>query len=377
MASNTFIYTLNILIIFSYLLSGIFIVLVRGAKPPMRYILLNRFLGALFGFFILLQVHQTPLYGKVLWNPSIVLMSLTLYPLLFLYVFDMLRPDSKGVRLLLFTFLPTVVFTVLYVSFEALFGRLPLFAGYASMRNYLDMPQLWVSFAATGFSVALMCLFSIRAIRGLKQHKRNIESNFSYKEGITFEWMWLAIGIAMFEWCLVLATIMVEGGIAQLIGMFVFIIEPILLTALIVRQKDLYNPPVDTVIFKQADDVAEWTPKKHKQLKHDLLALLKKDEIFRDPDLCTAKVCAMLGTNRTYLWQVLKDMGKTFYQLINESRLNKSVSMMKDPQHRDMQIQHIAEICGFKSSRAFSTIFKQNYGKTPMEWRIELWDTDV
>jgi len=57
--------------------------------------------------------------------------------------------------------------------------------------------------------------------------------------------------------------------------------------------------------------------------------------------------------------------------------LCRQVSMMKDPQHHDMQIQHIAEICGFKSSRAFSILLKKTYGKSPMEWRTELWDADV
>ena len=108
-------------------------------------------------------------------------------------------------------------------------------------------------------------------------------------------------------------------------------------------------------------------------MKHDLLVLLRKDEIFKDPELNNEKVCEMLGTNRTYLWKVINhDLNTTFYKLINTYRLNKATTMMKDTQHRKMPLKNIAEICGFKSLRAFSVLFKQTYSKTPTEWRKEV-----
>ena len=380
MATNLFVYTLSTLIICSYLLSGIFIVSVRGIKPPMLYISLNRFAGALCGFVNLLQTAHTPLYGQVLWNPLHVLMSLTLYPLLFTYIFRMLRPGSTGVRFLLSTFLPAIVFTALYLSFEALLGKLPLFAGYADMRNYLDKPQLWVMFVATGFSVAMMCFFALRAINMLSWHRRNLESNFSYTQGSTLGWMWWAIGIALLQWCVVLTVIMFEGNIGQIIGLFLFIIEPIIVTVWILRQKDLYSNPVENeghgkgIVLDRvgSDNVPELSLIKREMLKERLVMLLNKEEIFTNPELTKDKVREMMGTNRTYLSEIInRDMNTTFYQLINSYRLNKSVEMMRNSLCQNMSLGNIAEICGFKSQGAFSTFFKQTYGKTPAEWREE------
>jgi AraC family transcriptional activator of mtrCDE len=45
--------------------------------------------------------------------------------------------------------------------------------------------------------------------------------------------------------------------------------------------------------------------------------------------------------------------------------------MMQDPQHRQMKLNKIAAICGFKSLGAFSRVFKQAYGIPPTEWRNE------
>jgi len=371
---NIFVYTLNILIICSYLLSGIYILLLRGAGPTMRFMLLNRFIGALFGFFILLQVSQTPLYGRALWNPSHVLMSLTLYPMLFLYVFDLLHPGSVTRRLLLFTFLPTVALTALYFAFEVLYGRLPLFAVYADLRNCLNMPQLWVMFAGACFSVALMSFFTVRATGMLRLHKRHLESNFSYKEGSTLGWMWFAIGMALFQWCVVMTGILTEGNVGQMIALFLFTIEPTIVTSLIVRQKDLYGKPDEgkDAGSMPKGNVTELSPEKRKQLNRDLLILLDRDEIFKDPELTIEKMCVMLNTNRTYLWQVInQDMQMTFYRLINSRRFEKSVKMLSDPQYRNFPLSSIAEICGFKTLHAFSACFKRECKKTPTEWRKE------
>ena len=377
MATGNFIYTFSIFIIASYILSGIFIVAVRGVKPPMLYISLNRFLGAFFAIVNLFQTAHTPLYGQVLWNPLHILMSLTLYPLLFTYIFGLLRPGCVGVRYLLLTFLPAAIFTALYFIFETLFGKLPLFTGYAEIRNYLGMPHLWIKFMAAGLSFAIMCFFTLKAIGMLRRHKRNLESNFSYTEGSTLRWMWWAIGIALFQWGVILTAIMFEGNIGQLIGLFLFTLEPIIITIFILRQKDLYgefiqkNDSGEEVIFggKSNDSGSVLSLKKHEDLKNRLLLLLEKNEIFINPDLSSGKVSEMLYTNRTYLSQVINnDLNTTFYKLINTYRLRKSADMMRDPLHCNMSLKNIAEICGFKSLSAFSTLFKQEYGKTPTEW---------
>ena len=372
---NIFVYTFSIIIIASYLMSGIFILLLRGFKPPMTYMLLNRFLGVLFGIFIMLQVSHTPLYGKVLWNPSHVLMSLTLYPLLFLYVFDMLRPGSVGRRLLLTVFLPSATLTALYFIFEACYGRLPLFADYAELGNFLRMPQLWVTFAGASLSFALTGFLSVRAFRMLRLHKRNLESNFSYTEGCTLGWMSWAIGITLLQWCVVMTGIMVEGGIGQKIGLILFTVEPTIVTALILRQKDLYskNNSDKKAGIEPDGHVVELSSEKRKILKDKLLTMLDKDRIYQNPNLTIETLCAILNTNHTYLWQVInKDMNTTFYRLINDRRIDFSVEMMRDPRSQSMPLKSIADICGFKSVNAFIVQFKRKFDKTPNEWRKEI-----
>jgi len=377
MPTSTIIYTLHIVTIFSMLFSGIFIVAIRGTKPPMLYLSLDRFVSAFLCIVNIFQTSHTPIYGQVLWNPLHIVMGLTIYPLLFAYIFEMVHRGNIGVRYWLWAYVPPAVLAMLYVGFEALFGKLPLFSTYADVRNYLKLPQLWILFAAAGYSIAMISLYTVRAIGMLRQHKRNLEANFSYTEGSTLEWMWWAIAITLLKWLLLFARIGIEGNTASFVGLFLFI-EPVVITVLVLRQKDLYgesaqkNDSIEEVIFDEKSNGFELSLKKREDLKTRLLLLLEKNEIFINSELNSDKVSEMLGTNRTYLSQVINnDLNTTFYQLINTYRLNKSVKMMRDPLHRNMSLKNIAEICGFKSLSAFSTFFKQEYGKTPTEWGEE------
>jgi len=373
MSTDNIIFTLHVASILSMFLSGVNILAIRGTRPPLVYLSLERFVFTFLVTLNLLQTSPTPIYGQVLWNPLHVLMLLTFPSLLFAYIFGMSHPGSTGVRFWMSAFLPVAALVILYFSLEALFGRLPLFSTYADVRHSLHLPQMWVVFAGAGFAIAMISINTSRAIRMLRQYRRNLESNFSCIEGNTLDWMWWIIAFTIVKCLIHLTKIMLEGTISS-IGLTFYSLEPVIITILVLRQKDLYRMPASSkdVISAQKGDPSEWSLEKRRNLKHDLLLLLRKDEIFKDPELSNEKVREMLGTNRTYLWQVIThDMNTTFYKLINTWRLNKATTMMKDPQHQKMPLKNIAEICGFKSLRAFSILFKQTHGKTPTEWRTE------
>jgi len=373
MLADNITFTFHLAIILSTFLCGVYIMAIRGTRPPIIYLSLERFWFTLLMILNLFQTAHTPIYGHVLWNPLHVLMLWTFPCLLFAYLFGMLQPGRPGVRFWLSAGLPVAALVALYFAFEALFGRLPLCSSYAELRQYLHLPQMWVVFAGAGLAIVMISVYTVRAIRKLRQHKRNLESNFSYTEGSTLNWMWLIIVMTLSKCLIYMAKIMLEGA-TSVIGLTFFNLEPVIITVLVLRQKDLYRMPASgkDAISAQKGDSSGWSLEKRKKLKHDLLLLLRKDEIFKDPELSNEKVREMLGTNRTYLWQVIThDMNTTFYKLINTKRLNKATTMMKDRQHRNMPLKNIAEICGFKSLRAFSALFKQTHGKTPTEWREE------
>ena len=371
LSADNIIFAFHLASILSMFLSGVNILAIRGTRPPIVYLSLERFL---FTFLFILNVFQTahtPIYGQVLWNPLHVLMILTFSTFLFAYIFGMSHPGSPGVRFWLLSGLPVAALVILYFTFETLFGRLPLCSTYADVRACLHLPQMWVVFAGAGFATVMISVYTVRAIRMLRQYRRNLESNFSCIEGNTLNWMWWIIALTLAKCLIYLTKIMLEGAVS-FIGLTFFNLEPIIITILVLRQKDLYRMPASSkdTVSATKDDAFEWSSKKRQLLQQELLLLLQKNEIFKDHDLNIEKVCEMLNTNRTYLWQVItQDMNTTFYKMINACRLDKATAMMQDPERRKMPLKNIAEICGFKSLSAFSILFKQTHDKTPTEWR--------
>ena len=70
MLANTFVYTFSIIIVCSFALSGIYIAAVRGFKPPITYMLLYRFAGALPATVNIVQTSHSDIAGQILWNET-------------------------------------------------------------------------------------------------------------------------------------------------------------------------------------------------------------------------------------------------------------------------------------------------------------------
>jgi AraC-like DNA-binding protein len=295
-------------------------------------------------------------------------------------MYDLIRPNSARLHFWLVSYFPFAMFALLHVVFWATRGALPLFVQYSEIRNYLGEPELWVRFAAAFLYLAGLFIYVVLFVGMLRKHIRNLKYVFSYTEGSTLGWMWWNIGLVVIKGIAVMLMITMEGQIAKIVCFFILTIEPIITTIWVLRQKDLYDEPIKKdeqskgfLFEKEPANAFELSPEKRTVLKQSLLKLLEKDEIFKDPELNSEKVRAMLATNRTYLSRIInQDMDTSFYNLVNTYRLNKAVELMKDPQHQNTPLKIIADICGFKSLSAFSTFFKQTYGITPTEWQRDV-----
>ena len=93
-----------------------------------------------------------------------------------------------------------------------------------------------------------------------------------------------------------------------------------------------------------------------------------KKEIYTNGNLTIPTVAALLGTNRTYVSNVINnEFGFSFYQFVNKYRIQKATILFI--QHPDMQIQEVASLSGFNSLSSFISAFKLNEGITPKQWK--------
>lgn len=91
-------------------------------------------------------------------------------------------------------------------------------------------------------------------------------------------------------------------------------------------------------------------------------------ENLANPDLNVAFIASGMAMSRTTLYSKFSQLSDisigdyvTRFRMVEATRLLSS--------HKEMSIQDVADRTGFSSARYFSTVFKQNYGMTPTEYR--------
>lgn len=112
----------------------------------------------------------------------------------------------------------------------------------------------------------------------------------------------------------------------------------------------------------QADD-------KNEQLFGRLEDLMQQRKIYRERNLTREKVAEMIGSNRTYLSQVINEKtGKTFVHYVNAYRIDEALEVLSDPAN-GVPLKALSADLGFSSLTTFYTTFRDKVGMTPAKYR--------
>ena len=88
-----------------------------------------------------------------------------------------------------------------------------------------------------------------------------------------------------------------------------------------------------------------------------------------DPQLDANRLASALCMSRRSLYLLFKEHNLTPARLINETRLERSMCLLGNPNARHRKITDIAFDNGFSDYATFSRLFKARYGVTPTEYR--------
>jgi AraC-like DNA-binding protein len=102
------------------------------------------------------------------------------------------------------------------------------------------------------------------------------------------------------------------------------------------------------------------------QLYRQLCELMKQPDIFTDPDTNPNTLARMLGTNRTYIYDAIRECADmTPADFINSYRLRHATHLLSTTND---SIGLIAELCGL-SRRTFYRLFSETYAMSPSDYR--------
>ena len=138
-----------------------------------------------------------------------------------------------------------------------------------------------------------------------------------------------------------------------------------------------YAAPSERTVRPVTDDEAETAPaagnfrltdERFEQLSEKLDLLLTKERIFTEQHITSDTLTARLGTNATYLSEVIRRSGYlSFYDMICQHRVRHAISLITAKPEERLLV--IAEECGFSSPASMTKAFKQLGKQSPSAYR--------
>ncbi len=128
-----------------------------------------------------------------------------------------------------------------------------------------------------------------------------------------------------------------------------------------------------TSLEKKLNKEAKTTKKENINIENadeifaEILRLLEEEKLFTDKDFDINKLANILNTNRTYISKIINSKtGKSFVNLVNSYRVKEAKLMLINESNKNITLNAIGEMAGFKSAPTFYRVFKQETGITPM-----------
>lgn len=298
-------------------------------------------------------------------------------PSLFLYVLVMVTNNKfkavyclHGLPYLLFS-----LYAVLYLYFPSV----------AKKTTSINLTSESINIFKISFYLVANAAYVILAIFILNKHKKKLEDNFSYTEGIDLVWLKLVVaGFGAF-WGVVL--------ILHLFGKYP--IEPTSLPGYVIylaltfyifflgyfglKQQAIYRSATP---YKSKTDNANPVIEKKEPYQHSVLKQTKAKEYleklldyfnqekpYLKGKLNIKELAEYMGISVHHLSQLINEqLDKNFYDFVNGFRVQEVKTRLLEPKYAQLTLLAIAYDCGFNSKSSFNSVFKKHTGFTPSQY---------
>ena len=106
------------------------------------------------------------------------------------------------------------------------------------------------------------------------------------------------------------------------------------------------------------------------ELYESIIYQLETKKVFLDPKINLIKFSSMVGTNTTYLSNIVNQrFGVNFKTLINRYRVAQAKELLSK---RECTLEELITLCGFSSRSILYTAFQREVGVPPSHYRSEV-----
>ena len=302
-------------------------------------------------------------------------------PLLLLYTRRMTTEHPVFDPRFLWHFTPFFVFLIA----SLIFIDEPVMSGTAGFLVIDRFVSFRIVYAITFF--VSITAYSIATFVEIHRHQKRLKQIVSYSSGkITLQWL-LGLSITFYTGYVLM---FIFGGVDIMMGFMPFdpyeisFIGLTIITFLftifgfnqpsifeeVVKEKEIVKEPIEE---DPADKKYQRSGLKQKDVER-YKGIIGKYMVIEKPylnrELTIYDLAAQLKIPRHFLSEVINEhMGKNFYTLINDYRVEEVKRRIVDPAYKNLTILAVAYDSGFNAKSSFNTIFKEMTGMTPSEYQ--------
>ncbi|WP_271425189.1 helix-turn-helix domain-containing protein [Aequorivita sinensis] len=378
----------SILMLFgaSQAFTGIYLLLKDKRRPYSNNILaLLLFAWGFSCYWFFAFIQKEPFFSVTLTTFIGPMLALTLFPPIYLYAKFMFYEYKKFQKKDHLHFLPIYIYLgfTLYLFVSSDFSI-------ANMRKHE-----WYNFRMNISSYVATLqgpFYFIKTNRILKKRYQILQEQYSEIESRKLEWFHI-INYSF-------ASVFIIGGISAIIK--ITYIDPYLLymayhaviaisifyiTLMIYKYPILFSRPIpiskvssvntvkpfETKLNNEASIIRETfnnEPEIESEIIEKLDKLMKEKKPYKNPNFCLNDLATELSEKRNAISHVLNhNLNKTFYNYINELRIEESKRLLSDKNLFHYTIEGIAAESGFKTMSVFYRFFKDMENVTPAVYR--------
>jgi len=237
---------------------------------------------------------------------------------------------------------------------------------------------------ASWFTVALLAsvpAYSLAALRRLHRHDLAVLNRHSERRGRDLAWLRRIVLALLMVWGVVILAALfpwaprsaVRHQIMGAVTLFIYAIGYFGWRQFAVAEPAEPDEPV-----AGTGDDSKGAPKYQRSglrgpeiqtLVDRLKAHLEHDQPYLEPGVTLRQIADHLETTSNHLSQAINQgLGKSFYDLINEQRVEEFKRRALEPRNRHRTLLAVALDSGFSSKSSFNRVFKQLAGMSPQRY---------
>ena len=221
-------------------------------------------------------------------------------------------------------------------------------------------------------------IYNVLSIAYIIRTRKNIRNSFSNEDRFQLQYFYL-VNVVF------LVFMAIPGIYVTIVGRTQFVADSYLLGAVsfvftflyvILGIVGLRQKPFTQEEIKQNEELEDLTipaDKDYSQIKSKLLSLFEDELIWKDPQLNIWDVSKALGTNRTYVSNIInREFKCNFNVFVNNYRVDEVKLLLNDPENKRFSMEEIADMSGFGSLSSLIRSFRSITGMTPHKFRSKL-----